>query len=78
MTGDPGGRPAFEVRTGTPSETELAALTAVLLALARASAPDAEPRGYGVRAPRWPAEERPHVPSGAWTAAPRGGARPTP
>ncbi|MFJ9008930.1 acyl-CoA carboxylase epsilon subunit [Streptomyces canus] len=78
MTGDPGGRPAFEVRGGAPSEVELAALTAVLLALARASAPDAGSRASGARAPRWPAEERPHVPSGAWAAAPRSAARPTP
>ncbi|MFI0515725.1 acyl-CoA carboxylase subunit epsilon [Streptomyces sp. WSLK1-5] len=78
MTGDPGGRPVFEVRAGSPSEAELAALTAVLLALVRASAPGAEPRTYGVRAPRWPAEERPHMPSSAWAAAPRGSARPTP
>ncbi|WP_053847773.1 acyl-CoA carboxylase epsilon subunit [Streptomyces sp. NRRL B-24085] len=81
MTGDPAARPvsaAFEVRAGRPSDTELAAVTAVLLALVRASAQDAGPRAPGARTPRWPAEERPHVPAGAWAAAPRGAARTAP
>lgn len=79
MTGDLGGRRVpvtFAIRRGEPSGAELAAVTAVLLALARASAPGTTHRAPGTRVPRWPAEKRSHVPAGAWAAAPRGAAGP--